>query len=684
VPKLSLRTILTVPFLIQIIGAVSLVGWLSFKNGERAVTDLTGQLMNELTQRIEQNLTSYLTEAVGINEANQVIVSQRLLPLDPIASWETYLWRQVQSTKNINFIKITDLKGQQWTGEKLEDGELIINLTDQSTNGRFYSYQTDAQGKRTNLKTDLKIRDPRKGPWFQEPYRYQRRIWSSVFASFLEDTLLIAMSEPVKDPDSQKISAVINTAVRLNSLGNFLGELKIGKTGQAFVLELREPNQGTLLATSTEETPFRIKTINQKSDRTLLPAIESNNPITKAAVERLLKQYPTFKGIESANLTFRHQQETYFLKSQPFQDNYGLKWLIMTVVPEADFMAQIHENNYRTIGLCSLVLLLAAGSGILTARWISEPLLAINRATKSIAQGQLSQDLKPELANSREISELVQSFATMAGQLQDSFDTLEHRVVERTTELAQTNNHLHLEIHERQQVQQNLVVEQEKVEQLLLNMLPGPIVDQLKNNQDSIPEYFEEATILFADIVDFTPLSEQLDPLELVALLNRIFCRFDELAERFQLEKIKTIGDAYMVASGLPVRRQDHAAAIAEMALAMQQVMADLHSEDGCPCTIRIGINSGTVVAGVIGTKKFIYDLWGDSVNIASRMESHGEPGQIHITESTYLRIRDNYACELRGMVPIKGKGMMTTYWLKGKKRESLVERPRLPIASVS
>jgi adenylate cyclase len=663
VRKPSLRAILTVPFLIQIIGAVSLVAWLSFKNGERAVTDLTEQLMGQLTERIEQNLTHYLDEAVGINEANQVIVRQRLLPLEPIGRWETYLWRQVQSTKNVNFIKITDLKGQQWTGEKLADGELRINLTNLSTNWRFYSYQTDAEGKRTHLKTDLKVADPRKGPWFEEPYRYQRRIWSSVFASFLEDTLLIAMSEPVREPTSQTIGAVINTSVRLNSLGDFLKKLKIGKTGQAFLLELREPNQGILLATSTGETPFKLKTVNNKSDRSLFPAIESQNPITQAAVKRLLQQYPQFKGVESTSLTFHHQQATYFLKSELFQDRYGLKWLVMTVVPETDFMAQIHENNYRTLGLCILVFLIVAGFGVLTAHWISAPLLAINRATKAIAQGHLSQILNPKMANSQEVSELVQSFSVMAGQLKESFETLEQRVDERTIELATS---------------------QDRVEQLLLNMLPSPIVAELKKNNSSVPEYFEEATILFADIVDFTPLSAKLEPLALVELLNRIFCRFDDLAEQFKLEKIKTIGDAYMVAAGLPLRRHDHAEAIADMALAMHEVMEDITLEDGTPCRIRVGINSGTVVAGVIGTKKFIYDLWGDSVNIASRMESHGEPGRVHVTEATYQRLKDKYELELRGMVQIKGKGMMTTYWLKGKKRESLVEPSRFPIVSVS
>jgi adenylate cyclase len=681
VRKPSLRTILTVPFLVQIIGSVSLVGWLSFKNGERAVMNLTDQLMSELTQRIDQNLSGYLNEAISINDANQSIVRQGLLPVDPVNRWENYLWHQVQQTQNINFIKITDRQGQQWTGEKLQTGELRINLTNQLTNWRFYSYQTNAQGKRTTLKTDLQVADPRSGPWYKEPLASNRRIWSSVFPSFLEDTLLIALSEPVQDSATKKVAAVINTSVRLNSLGEFLQRLNVGKTGQAFLLELRGESQGVLLATSTGEPTFRL---NKAAERTLFPAIESHNAITQAAVARLLQVYPKFQEVESTRLTFQQGQESYFIKPHVFTDSYGLRWLIVTVVPESDFMAQIHANNYRTLGLISLVLLISTGSSILTAHWISRPLRAINQAAKAITEGNLSQHINSSQTHSREVGELALSFSSMTAQLKNSFETLEQRVTERTMELASMNDHLHVEIQERQQIQHRLIVEQDKVEQLLLNMLPGPIVAQLKNNQNSIPEYFEEATILFADIVGFTSLSEQLEPLELVALLNRIFCRFDELAERFNLEKIKTIGDAYMVASGLPVRRQDHAEAIAEMALAMQQAMLDLQVEDGCPCSIRIGINSGTVVAGVIGTKKFIYDLWGDSVNIASRMESHGEQGRIHVTEATYLRIKNRYELELRGLVSIKGKGMMRTYWLKGKKRESLVQQPRLPIASVS
>lgn len=216
-----------------------------------------------------------------------------------------------------------------------------------------------------------------------------------------------------------------------------------------------------------------------------------------------------------------------------------------------------------------------------------------------------------------------------------------------------------------------LAVEQEKAERLLLNILPEAIAEQLKQSQDAIAEHFDEVTILFADIVGFTPLSAKLGPIELVNLLNRVFSTFDHYAERLGLEKIKTIGDAYMVAAGLPLPRRDHAEAIAEMALAMQQAVIELQNELNEDVKIRIGINTGVVVAGVIGTHKFIYDLWGDSVNVASRMESSGEPGSIQVTASTYELLKAKYILQHRGKVTVKGKGDMDTYWLLGRKSQT-------------
>ncbi len=209
--------------------------------------------------------------------------------------------------------------------------------------------------------------------------------------------------------------------------------------------------------------------------------------------------------------------------------------------------------------------------------------------------------------------------------------------------------------------------EQAKAERLLLNILPKPIADRLKEDERSIADAFSDVTVLFADIVGFTELSSHTSPEQLVAFLNQVFSAFDGLAERLGLEKIKTIGDAYMVAGGLPEVRSDHARAVAEMALGMRDVAASITRPDGNPLQIRIGLNTGPVVAGVIGRKKFIYDLWGDAVNTASRMESHSTPSSIHVAPSTYELLKADYRFEPRGMVDIKGKGAMATYFLLGR-----------------
>jgi adenylate cyclase len=210
-----------------------------------------------------------------------------------------------------------------------------------------------------------------------------------------------------------------------------------------------------------------------------------------------------------------------------------------------------------------------------------------------------------------------------------------------------------------------LEAEREKSESLLLNILPEAVARQLMQEQRTIAESFTEATVLFADLVGFTQISSGIPPHELVQLLNQVFSTFDHLAEKHQLEKIKTIGDAYMVVGGLPVQRPDHVEAIAEMALEMQAAIAQVRTSQGEPLKLRIGINTGPVIAGVIGIKKFIYDLWGDTVNIASRMESNGLAGYTQVTEAVYERLKHQYTFEKRGAIQIKGKGEMTTYLLQ-------------------
>jgi len=224
------------------------------------------------------------------------------------------------------------------------------------------------------------------------------------------------------------------------------------------------------------------------------------------------------------------------------------------------------------------------------------------------------------------------------------------------------------DITERKRAEEALLAEQEKSDSLLLNILPAPIAQRLKQDQHSIAERFDDVTILFADIVDFTGLSAQISPTRLVKQLNEIFSAFDQLALDHGLEKIKTIGDAYMVAGGLPTPRPDHPQAIAQMALDMQRKITQFKRDDGKAFHIRIGINTGPVVAGVIGLKKFAYDLWGDAVNVASRMESHGSVGGIQVTAATYDRLKSQFLFKERGAIDVKGKGKMNTYWLIGRK----------------
>jgi adenylate cyclase len=208
---------------------------------------------------------------------------------------------------------------------------------------------------------------------------------------------------------------------------------------------------------------------------------------------------------------------------------------------------------------------------------------------------------------------------------------------------------------------------QGRVESLLLNVLPREIADRLQDDPRAIADHFDEASILFADVVDFTPLSNRLGPKELVGLLDRLFSDFDDLADRFGVEKIKTIGDCYMVAAGVPAVRDDHAHALARMALEMNTCAAGCLPEGGQgDLQLRIGISSGPVVAGVIGRRRFLYDLWGDTVNMASRMESHGTAGEIQITRATWELLRDEFDCRPRGLVDIKGKGPVETWQLVG------------------
>jgi guanylate cyclase len=223
---------------------------------------------------------------------------------------------------------------------------------------------------------------------------------------------------------------------------------------------------------------------------------------------------------------------------------------------------------------------------------------------------------------------------------------------------------LHYFVGQKELAYRLLHIEQGRSESLLLNVLPQEIAARLKDGEQNIADYYPSVSILFADLVGFTPLTSQLSPSEMVQILNKIYSHFDMLIEKSGAEKMRTIGDSYMIASGLPRLRMDHAQILARLALEMNRYIAQLPPVGDQYLSFRIGINSGPVIAGVIGQKKFAYDAWGDTVNIASRMESHGVPGKIQITQATYELIKNDFICEPGGLIEVKGKGMMEIWFL--------------------
>jgi len=306
---------------------------------------------------------------------------------------------------------------------------------------------------------------------------------------------------------------------------------------------------------------------------------------------------------------------------------------------ETAYVDRVGKNAvFVSIGLIAAMAVIAGLMSSSRARQITQPLSSLSEATRELAAGRLQNNLP--VTTDDELGSLTQAFNHMRVALQQSEAKLK-------------------------QSYDALAVEFDRAENLLLNILPLPIAERLKTGEGIIADSFADVTVLFADIVGFTQLSASIPPEELVRLLDEVFSRFDALLDTHGLEKIKTLGDAYMLVGGLPTPRPDHAEAVAEMALGMLQEIASYNAQHETPLQIRVGMNSGPVVAGVIGRKKFIYDIWGDTVNIASRMESNGLAGSIHVSEECYQRLRPAYVFEDRGFIQVKGKGEMRTYFLK-------------------
>ncbi|TVU53693.1 MAG: HAMP domain-containing protein [Arthrospira sp. PLM2.Bin9] len=411
----SIRSILIIPFVVQVVGAAGLVGYLSFRTGQEAIADLANQLIEEVGDRIYQNLELYLEIPAKINQKKLDAIELGFLEIDNLEPWEKYLWRQVQSYPYINFTALANRQGEYRAGERLSDGSLMINIIGPNTDFSFYSYHTNEEGDRTTVEAIVENADPRNHTIYITAKEAGKARWSDVYISYLEPTLLVSHLYPVYD-DSNNFQAVLISTLRLDHISEFLHSLSVGKSGQAFIIE----RDGTLLATSTLELPF---TIDEDDRRELLNAHQSNNPITQAATKYL---FNTFGDIKTLATSQKHElkfnQNLYFIKVIPLRDEYDLDWLIVVVVPESDFMSEINANIRTTIKLVLGAMIVAIIVGVLTARWITSPILRLNIVASNLAKGDWKLSL--DLQRNDEIGELTEAFHTMATQLQQSFQDL--------------------------------------------------------------------------------------------------------------------------------------------------------------------------------------------------------------------------------------------------------------------
>ncbi|MDZ7962984.1 MAG: ATP-binding protein [Aulosira sp. DedQUE10] len=436
--KISLRLILVVPFVMQIVTTVGLTGYLSLRNGQKAVNELANRLLTEVSERIDQHLDSYMQVPQKVVLLTSDVIDMGLLDLQNKQQLGQFFWRRIKSF-DIGYI----LFGFQ-TGDYIASGYLFgdnritideLSPKDYKGSTHLYSWATDSQGKRTKIIQDNGEFIAKNEGWYAEAVKQGKSVWSPVYNWLVPPfNLSIAASRPIYD-SNHNLLGVIAAEQRLSQISDFLSQLKVSQTGKTFIIE----HNGFLIASSSNEQPFTIK--NQKPQR--LSVFESKDPLIQATAKHLTERFGNFSKIRnSQQIDFLLKSKHQFVQVTPWRDEWGLNWLMVVVVPEEDFMAQIHANTRTTIMLCLLALGLATVLGFYTSRWITQPILELSQASEAIADGKLEQQVEESHVN--ELSVLSQSFNRMAQQLRESFtilaksnEELEIRVEERTTELKE-------------------------------------------------------------------------------------------------------------------------------------------------------------------------------------------------------------------------------------------------------
>lgn len=435
--RISIRTLIIVPFVVQIVAAVGLTGYFSFRSGQSSVNEVASQLRQEITARVNQNLHAYLITPHQINQSNQELIEEGWLSTSSQAGWAQHLWRQLQIFQTIGAVNLATEQGEFIGLGRNENGSLVLNVANQGTHFAYDQYALNDRGDRTRLLKSTPNYDARTRPQYKAAVAAGKATWSDVFPHITDPMLVISAVEPIYDRQGQ-LQGVLQTRLNLSLVSEFLRTLKVGKTGRTFIIE----RSGTLIASSANELPF-----HRHGDQTeQITARESQDPLIQATAKQLTKQFPDLNQItQEQQISFtNHRGQREFVQISPFTDAQGLNWLVVVTIPEADFMEQINQNNQRTLLLCGIALAGSIAIGILTSRWITRPILQLKTAAIDLAHGNFDQHLP--IHRKDELGILAGAFNSMVSQLQDAFTALQHtnedlekRVQERTVDLETAN-----------------------------------------------------------------------------------------------------------------------------------------------------------------------------------------------------------------------------------------------------
>ncbi|NEQ34968.1 MAG: response regulator [Okeania sp. SIO3I5] len=532
--KVPLSITLIVPFVVQIFGVVSLVGYISVKNGQRAVNDVVSQLLKEQVIRVEQNLEAYLRVPHQVNQINATFIRNGQLDLENIPQLESYFWQQLQIFDVLGFTGLGLENKVNLGAERFDKNTLHLRVSTQESNFIFETYSTNQFGERVELLSGIKF-DPRTRPWYKVAVASGRSTWSEIYPNTAGLTAYLGASMPFYN-EQGKLQGVLLTNINLSQIGDFLGSLKIGKTGQIFILE----RSGMLVATSTGEKPFR--TLNKAYGAERVQAIKSQNYLTQATAKYLTTEFDLNQSINARqNLQFEIDGERQFINIKPFQDKYGLDWLIVVVIPETDFLDSIYKQTQITILLCLLALVLATGIGVLTSRWVVQPILTLKNAATALSEGEFNQ--KIELNRDDEVGVLAKAFNSMAFQLRSSFDilTAKNQQLERLNQLkdeflANTSHELRTPL--------NGII---GITESLIDGAAGELSSQVKTNLFMVVTSGRRLSTLINDILDFSKLKHrnlelQLKPVGVREVVEIVITFSDSMIGRKSLQLINSIG----------------------------------------------------------------------------------------------------------------------------------------------